>query len=93
MKGHRVYDRAVIDSVHPDHQYMIRQAIDDGELACTAITRAANPSVTLPMSPAPAGPSSHLLAVSAAWCSVPRRLKRRTTLAGESTGILCSEWS
>jgi SRSO17 transposase len=32
-KGHRVYDWAVIDSAHPDHQYMIRRSIDDGELA------------------------------------------------------------
>jgi hypothetical protein len=32
-KGYRVYDWAVIDSDHPDHQYMIRRAIDDGELA------------------------------------------------------------
>ena len=32
-KGHRVYDWAVIDSAQPDHQYMIRQSIDDGELA------------------------------------------------------------
>lgn len=32
-KGYRVYDWAVIDSGHPDHQYMIRRSIDDGELA------------------------------------------------------------
>ena len=32
-KGYRVYDWAVIDSAHPDHQYMIRRSIDDGELA------------------------------------------------------------
>ena len=32
-KGYRVYDWAVIDSDHPDHQYMIRRSIDDGELA------------------------------------------------------------
>jgi hypothetical protein len=32
-KGYRVYDWAVIDSAHPDHQYMIRRSIDDGALA------------------------------------------------------------
>ena len=32
-KGFRVYDWAVIDSADPDHQYMIRRSIDDGELA------------------------------------------------------------
>jgi SRSO17 transposase len=32
-KGYRVYDWAVIDSAHPDHQYMIRRSIDDRELA------------------------------------------------------------
>jgi SRSO17 transposase len=32
-KGYRVYDWAVIDSADPDHQYMIRRSIDDGELA------------------------------------------------------------
>ena len=32
-KGYRVYDWAVIDSDHHDHQYMIRRSIDDGELA------------------------------------------------------------
>ena len=33
-KGHRVYDWALIDSDAPDHQYLIRRSIDDGELAC-----------------------------------------------------------
>jgi SRSO17 transposase len=32
-KGHRVYDWALIDSDDPDHQYLIRRSIDDGELA------------------------------------------------------------
>jgi SRSO17 transposase len=32
-KGFRVYDWALIDSNHADHQYMIRRSIDDGELA------------------------------------------------------------
>lgn len=32
-KGFRVYDWALIDSDHPDHQYLIRRSIDDGELA------------------------------------------------------------
>ena len=32
-KGHRVYDWALIDSHEPDHQYLIRRSIDDGELA------------------------------------------------------------
>jgi SRSO17 transposase len=32
-KGFRVYDWAVIDSADPDHQYLIRRALDDGELA------------------------------------------------------------
>jgi len=32
-KGYRVYDWALIDSADPDHQYMIRRSIDDGELA------------------------------------------------------------
>jgi SRSO17 transposase len=32
-KGFRVYDWALIASDHPDHQYMIRRSIDDGELA------------------------------------------------------------
>jgi SRSO17 transposase len=32
-KGFRVYDWALIDSDHPDHQYMIRRSLDDGELA------------------------------------------------------------
>jgi SRSO17 transposase len=32
-KGFRVYDWALIDSHHPDHQYLIRRSIDDGELA------------------------------------------------------------
>jgi SRSO17 transposase len=32
-KGFRVYDWALIDSADPDHQYMIRRSIDDGELA------------------------------------------------------------
>ena len=32
-KGHRVYDWALTDSDDPDHQYLIRRSIDDGELA------------------------------------------------------------
>ena len=32
-KGHRVYDWALIDSERPEHQYLIRRSIDDGELA------------------------------------------------------------
>lgn len=32
-KGYRIYDWAVIDSGDPDHQYMFRRSIDDGELA------------------------------------------------------------
>jgi SRSO17 transposase len=32
-KGYRVYDWAVINSDHDDHQYLIRRSIDDGELA------------------------------------------------------------
>lgn len=32
-KGHRVYDWALIDSADPDHQYLIRRSLDDGELA------------------------------------------------------------
>jgi SRSO17 transposase len=32
-KGFRVYDWAVIESAEPEHQYMIRRSIDDGELA------------------------------------------------------------
>jgi len=32
-KGHRVYDWALLTSADPDHQYMIRKSIDDGELA------------------------------------------------------------
>ena len=32
-KGHRVYDWALLDSADPDHQYMIRRSLDDGELA------------------------------------------------------------
>lgn len=32
-KGFRVYDWALIDSDHPDHQYLIRRNIDDSELA------------------------------------------------------------
>jgi SRSO17 transposase len=32
-KGFRVYDWALIDSDHPDHQYLIRRSLDDGELA------------------------------------------------------------
>ena len=32
-KGHRIYDWAVIDSADPDHQYLIRRSVDDGELA------------------------------------------------------------
>jgi hypothetical protein len=32
-KGFRVYDWALIDSADPDHRYMIRRSIDDGELA------------------------------------------------------------
>ncbi|MQA64087.1 MAG: hypothetical protein GEU86_22105 [Actinophytocola sp.] len=32
-KGFRVYDWALIDSADPDHQYMVRRSIDDGELA------------------------------------------------------------
>jgi SRSO17 transposase len=32
-KGFRVYDWALTDSADPDHQYMIRRSIDDGELA------------------------------------------------------------
>ena len=32
-KGPRVYDWALLDSADPDHQYMIRRSIDDGELA------------------------------------------------------------
>jgi SRSO17 transposase len=32
-KGHRVYDWALIDSHDPDHQYLIRRSINDGELA------------------------------------------------------------
>lgn len=32
-KGYRVYDWAISDSDRPDHQYLIRRSIDDGELA------------------------------------------------------------
>ena len=32
-KGFRVYDWALIDTDHTDHQYLIRRSIDDGELA------------------------------------------------------------
>jgi SRSO17 transposase len=32
-KGFRVYDWALIDSDHPDHQYLIRRSINGGELA------------------------------------------------------------
>jgi SRSO17 transposase len=32
-KGHRVYDWALIDSDDPDHQYLIRRSIHNGELA------------------------------------------------------------
>ncbi|WP_411756458.1 IS701 family transposase [Rhodococcus sp. DK17] len=32
-KGFRVYDWALINSDDPEHQYMIRRSIDDGELA------------------------------------------------------------
>jgi SRSO17 transposase len=32
-KGFRVYDWALIDSDHPDHQYLIRRSINDSELA------------------------------------------------------------
>jgi SRSO17 transposase len=32
-KGPRVYDWALLDSADPDHQYLIRRSIDDGELA------------------------------------------------------------
>jgi SRSO17 transposase len=32
-KGFRVYDWALIDSDHPDHQYLIRRSLDDNELA------------------------------------------------------------
>lgn len=32
-KGFRIYDWALLDSDDPDHQYMIRRSIDDGELA------------------------------------------------------------
>jgi SRSO17 transposase len=32
-KGFRVYDWALTDSAEPDHQYLIRRSIDDGELA------------------------------------------------------------
>jgi SRSO17 transposase len=32
-KGYRVYEWAIIDSTEPDHQYMVRRSVDDGELA------------------------------------------------------------
>ena len=32
-KGYRVYDWALIETSRPDHHYMIRRSIDDGELA------------------------------------------------------------
>jgi len=32
-KGFRIYDWALVSSADPDHQYMIRRSIDDGELA------------------------------------------------------------
>jgi SRSO17 transposase len=32
-KGYRVYDWAIVDSDQPEHQYMIRRSVDDGELA------------------------------------------------------------
>jgi SRSO17 transposase len=32
-KGYRVYDWALVESTEPDHQYLIRRAIDDKELA------------------------------------------------------------
>src|SRR5206468_10483397 len=32
-KGYRVYDWLVLDPAEPDHQYLVRRAIDDGELA------------------------------------------------------------
>jgi hypothetical protein len=31
-KGFRVYDWALLDSDFPDHQYLIRRSLDDGEL-------------------------------------------------------------
>jgi SRSO17 transposase len=32
-KGFRIYDWVLLQSIDPDHQYMIRKSIDDGELA------------------------------------------------------------
>jgi hypothetical protein len=32
-KGYRVYDWALVESTEPDHQYLLRRAIDDKELA------------------------------------------------------------
>jgi len=32
-KGYRAYDWALIDTEHPEHQFMARRSIDDGELA------------------------------------------------------------
>jgi SRSO17 transposase len=32
-KGYRVYEWAIIDSIEPDHQYLVRRSVDDGELA------------------------------------------------------------
>jgi SRSO17 transposase len=32
-KGFRVYDWVLVNSADPDHQYMIRRSVDDGELA------------------------------------------------------------
>jgi SRSO17 transposase len=32
-KGYRIYDWALLPGADPDHQYMIRKSIDDGELA------------------------------------------------------------
>jgi SRSO17 transposase len=57
-KGYRVYDWALVDSTEPDHQYLIRRAIDDKELGSTGATTRTNPrSANSSTSPAHGGRS------------------------------------
>ena len=57
-KGYRVYDWALLPSADPNHQYMIRKSIDDGEPpTTTATTPNTQDSVIWSPWPARAGPS------------------------------------
>ena len=85
-KGFRVYDWALIDSADPDHQYLIRRSIDDGELAFyTATTRTTRAWESSSTWPGRAGPSKNV--------SDPPRMRSDSTTTRYAPGTLGTDIS